>query len=200
MIKVVVMDADGVIVHGKSFKEKLELEYGITPETTADFFTDEWFQCLAGDADLKKSVAPHLETWGWKKGVEQFVREWFTFEHNINEELIKYIQELRKKGIKVYVGTNQETYRTEYMLSIMGFAYTFDGMFSSAHLGAVKPAHEFFTKVYAGVGTGVAMNEVLVWDDLQSNVDAAREFGFLGELYISFAGFKEKMKTYLPEA
>jgi putative hydrolase of the HAD superfamily len=64
---------------------------------------------LIGKADLKEVVRPFLKEWGWEKSVEDFLDYWFKSEHKIDEELVDYIQELRKKGVNCYLVTNQKS-------------------------------------------------------------------------------------------
>ncbi len=184
MIKVILFDADGVLVNGERFSTVLHREYGISIEKTLPFFNGPFQECLIGNADLRETVAPYLDEWGWTKGVDAFLDYWFNAEHTINEELINYVQELRAKGILCFVATNNEKYRFGYMLDKMGFAKSFDKTYSSAHLGSKKPDVEFFQKIFNEL-EGVEKNEILFLDDDENNVQSAKEFGFNAEIYES---------------
>lgn len=196
MIKVIILDADGVLINGERFSVRLAKEYGISLEQTASFFTGPFNECLIGNADLKEALVPYLEEWGWKTGVDAFLEYWFAAEHSIDEELVAYIQELRKQGIKCFVATNQEKHRAEYMLEKMGFADSFDKLYASAHLGHKKPSIVFYEKLLAELGD-VQKGEVLFWDDAPENIEGAKEFGIHAELYTSFDDFKQKMNRYV---
>ena len=195
MIKVLVFDADGVLINGEMFSKKLAKEYGISTEQTAPFFKGVFNDCLVGNADLKESISPYLEEWGWKTGVDGFIDYWFSSEHSIDQELIEYIQDLRKNGIKCFVATNQEKHRAEYMFSKMGFDKSFDKLYASAHLGHKKPSLDFYAKLVSELGD-VKKEEILFWDDAPENITGAREFGINAELYTSFEDFKKRMKIY----
>jgi len=121
MIKVVLFDVDGVIVNAEMWSKQLANDYGINPSIIDTFFKKEFQNCLIGKADLKVSISPYLKKWGWDKSVDDLLEYWFKSEHKIFEPLIIYIQNLRTKGIKCYLATNQEKYRTEYMLDQMKF-------------------------------------------------------------------------------
>jgi putative hydrolase of the HAD superfamily len=196
MIKAIIFDADGVLINGEMFSKQLARDYGISTEITLPFFTGEFQQCLIGKADLKEILVKHLKQWGWNKSVEEFLEYWFKSEHNIDEKLVDYIQELRNKGIKCYLATNQEKHRVQYMLDKMGFSQCFDKVYASAHLGHKKPTKEFYSKVTEDLN-GVARNDILFWDDTLENVEAAREFGINAELYTTFEEFKNKMQNYI---
>jgi putative hydrolase of the HAD superfamily len=193
MITTLILDADGVLINSESFSETLARDYDVDHDKEKEFFTTKFQDCLIGKADLKKSIAPYIASFGWKGTVDEFLDYWFTAGHSINEEFIAYVQKLRKSGIYVVLATNQEKYRTQYMLEHMGFADAFDKVYSSAHLGLKKPAVEFFAKVIDDMG--VPKDEVLFWDDDQQNIDGAREYGIQAELYSDYESFLASMKA-----
>lgn len=51
MIKVVLFDADGVIVNGEIFSNVLKQDYGLTKEDTLGFFKGKFLECLIGKAE-----------------------------------------------------------------------------------------------------------------------------------------------------
>jgi putative hydrolase of the HAD superfamily len=195
MIKAILFDADGVLINGPMFSEYLARDYDITQDDTKTFFTGVFKDCVTGKADLKEVLPPYLKEWGWKKSVDEFIEYWHTVEHTINQDLVKYIQDLRKKGIKCYLATNQTKYRFEYILKEMEFNTFFDKCYVSAQLGYRKPDMDFYRKVMKDL-EGIERKEVLFWDDTPQNIAAAKEFGMHAELYTSVEDFKQRMDTY----
>lgn len=195
-IKAIIFDADGVTVQGLQFSNQLEKEYGIPKEKTTKFFETDFPKCLIGNGDLKIELAKHVDEWGWKGSIDELLMYWFKTEHKLNEPLIEYITSLKGRGLKVFLATNNEKYRTEYMLNKMGFKDLFDKVYSSAHLGEKKPELEFFRKVLYDIPATEA-NEVVFWDDSSNNVEAAKEFGFKAEFYKDFEHCKETTEQYL---
>ncbi len=129
MIKVVLFDVDGVLATGKPFSQHLAHDYGITQEMVVPFFRGRFLECLVGNANLKQELIEYLGQWGWQGTVDEFVDYWFRSEHCIDEPLVHEVQQLRQRGIRCYIATNQEKYRTAYLLEEMGFANAFDGIF-----------------------------------------------------------------------
>lgn len=194
--KTVIFDADGMLVVGDRFSDQLARDYGISRETTEGFFKNEFQDSLVGRADLKKVLPPYLKEWGWAGSVKEFLDYWFRSGSRADRVLTDYIHTLRQKGIKCYLATNQEKYRTEYFLQQMGFSSLFDGVLASFELGSKKPSRDFFKRVM-GKLQDVDKAEILFWDDDALNVEGARKFGFQAEVYVGVKQFKEKMARYV---
>ena len=196
MIRTILFDADGVLVTtGRKFSDHLAQDLNISLEMTAPFYNGPFKECLIGKADLKEEITPFLKGWGWDGSVDEFLSLWFKVEHQLDRPLLNYIQTLREKGIRCYVATNQEKYRSEYMKEYMGFGPLFDGVFASNEIGVCKPSAEFYTYILDNVGTNA--DEVLFWDDTERNVIAAKEIGIDAELYVSYDAFLASMKQKL---
>lgn len=192
MIKVIIFDADGVLINAEYAAVHLEREFGITQVQTNEFFKGVFYDCIVGKKDLKVELEPYLKKWGWKKSLNDFLDYWHTKEHVIDQPLIDYIQELREKGFLCCLATNQNRYRFAYMLKEMGFGEAFDRVYASDFLGHRKPDREFYAKILEDL-EGIEKEEVLFWDDRLENVEAARQFGIQSELYTSFDEFENKM-------
>lgn len=180
------------MVHGEMFSRVLEQRYGITHEQTQPFYMGIFNDAMVGKADLREIIEPFLKEWGWPKTVDDFLNEWFEYEHVLDEEIIEYIQKLRAKGIHCYVATNQEKYRAQYMIDKMGFGKSFEKLFASAHLGMMKPDQMYYKKVMDDIGA--KKDEVLFWDDREENIVGAKKFGIHAEVYENFETFKKTMK------
>jgi putative hydrolase of the HAD superfamily len=192
MIQHILFDADGVLIHGEMFSLEVQRKYGVPQEKMREFYRGVFLESLGGKADLKEIIEPYLKEWGWPKAVDDYLNEWFAYEHVLDQEITDYIQKLRKLGMKCYVATNQEKYRAQYMLDKMGFKDSFDKLYASAHLGVQKPDIQFFQKVLDDIKAN--KDEVLFWDDSEENVVAAKKFGINSEYFDTFENFKRIMK------
>jgi putative hydrolase of the HAD superfamily len=199
MLKVLLFDVDGVLVAGESFSAQLERDYGITSEMLAPFFTEKFLACLVGRADLKESLKSYLSKWGWRQSTDAFLDYWFQHEHNIDESLIDAIQSIRQQGIRCYLATNQEKYRTEYILTRMSFADKFDGVFASYQLACTKSDKKFYEQILCSL-PDIQPKEILLWDDTRQNVILACEAGLNAELYCDFDDFAQKTAEYFLSA
>ncbi len=194
MIKVIIFDADGIIVHReRRFSETLAVKHGISAELTSPFFNGPFRECLVGRADLKEAILPYLSKWGWDRGVDALLDYWFSLETETDKDLIKYIQELRKQGILCFLATNNEKHRFKFMMEKIGLLAMFDKTYSSARLGHKKPEQEFFAKIYKEI-EGIGKEEILLVDDRQENVEAAERFGIHAELFKSIDNLKQRIE------
>jgi len=182
-----------VLINGEHFSEVLASDYEVDHAREKEFFTTTFQDCLVGKTDLKEAITPYLASFGWQDTADELLDYWFKAEHSLDSELIAFIQRLRGSGKQAVLATNQEKYRTQYMLEHMGFKDSFDKVYSSAHLGLKKPATEFFARVVEDMD--VDKSAVLFWDDDQRNIDGAREYGIHAEFYTDYGSFREIMRS-----
>lgn len=198
MIKVILFDCDGLIIrHEKYFTIRLAEKNGIKlddekPEVKK-FFSGVFLECEVGKADLKQELKNNFEIWDWQGTVESLMEYWFSGEAHIEVDLKEYILSLRGKGIKCFLSTNNEKYRSDYLWNVAGLKNIFDGWFPSSNVGHFKDETIFWEKVY-GNFLSLEKKEILVWDDDLSNIESATKFGFNSEHYENFEGFKKIME------
>ena len=196
MIKVIIFDADGVTIETEMFSVQYQCDFGVPAEEMLPFFRGVFGKCKTGEADLKEELQPWLRKWKWEKSVDEFLEYWFKTEDHINEKIVGEVKKLRARGIKCFLATNQEKYRTNYMRKQMGFNKIFDNIFSSAEVGFKKPDKEFFQAIMKELKR-LKKQEILFWDDREKNILGAKKFGFKAYIYKNFSDFKEKIYPLL---
>jgi putative hydrolase of the HAD superfamily len=197
MIKTLIFDADGVVLHHKIlFSEGLVRDYNVPPEAVKLFFDTDYPACIVGKTDIKEALTKYIPLWNYPGTVDDLLMYWYGDEGLKNEELLQDIVRLRAQGLSCYLGTNNEKYRLAHMLDILGLRNFFDGIFASGHMGYAKPDPAFWQVVHETLGKP-SKDEVLFWDDVEKNVASAKEFGFHAELYTDFPSYQEKIKFFL---
>lgn len=191
MIKAVIFDLDDVLVFRTAYFSK---RLGLSEEKINEFFGGIFQDCLTGKADLKKELPKVLKEWGWEKSMEELLEFWFAGEKELDEKMIHYIHTLKDKGIKVFIGTNNERHRLEYLEREIGLGNIFHKVYGSYLVGYAKPDPEFYAHIINE--QNLKKEEVLFWDDKERNVISAKEYGIHGEVFTTFEDFQEKMKKY----
>lgn len=200
-IKIAIFDADGVTTSPKKFSVDLEKDFGTHPGELLPFFKGPFQDCLLGKTDLKIAIEPYLKDWGWMGTAEEFLMYWFKSEDETNGVVVNAIKELRKQGVKCYLATNQEKYRTAYMRENMNFKSLFDGIYASADLGCKKPTQLFYERLLERIDPNkeVPAHEILFWDDVEANVNAAKEMDIRAYLYTDEKDFSTVTSKILEE-
>jgi putative hydrolase of the HAD superfamily len=167
-IKVIVFDADGVVINSPGyFSLQYQKDFGVSNDVMLPFFKGVFQDCLVGKADLREELKKVLDDWKWKGTIDELLDYWFKSEHHIDDRVLREIKNLQSKGIKCYIGTKQEKYRTEYMKKEMGFEEIFDGIYSSAYVGYKKPDERFYEEISKDLKNkeGIRVEEIMFFDD-----------------------------------
>lgn len=197
MIKVILFDCDGVIIqHAKYFSLRLADQQGRQQleenQAQKAFFKGIFLDCETGKADLKEVLQKDLSLWNWQGSVEGLMEFWFSGEADVETSLRDAIMELRKKGTKCHITTNNEKYRCQYLWEVAGLKNIFDTLFASSTEGCFKDEQKFWESVYKNF-SGIDKSEILVFDDDKENVETAKQFGLNAEFYTNFESFKKIM-------
>jgi len=176
-IKCILFDADGVIIkNSKIFSAQYEKKYNLPTGEMLPFFEGEFQNCIIGKADLKEILKIWLPKWNWEKTTDEFIDFWFEMGNNPDEKMLEIVKKLREKGIKCYLATNQEKYRTQYMRKNMKFEKLFDFVFSSAEIAYKKPEKEFYECILNNLKEkGIKVEETLSFDDSEKNINEAKK-------------------------
>jgi len=182
VIKALMIDVDGDLVSGRPHDGRhwattLEADLGLSFEILqAVFFNKYWKDVVTGRADLRERLAGVLALIAPALSAEQVITYWFQQDARLNSELLDDLALLRRGGLKVYLSTNQEHERAQYLMNTLALARRVDGCFYSAAIGYCKPMAEFFEAVVFKVG--LLPRELLLIDDAEENVRAALQNGW----------------------
>ncbi len=203
-VEAIFCDVDGVLVKSTDlFAEELKKEFGIDREVLQPFFLGVFSDCRIGKADLKIELSKVLGDWGWSATVEELMDFWFTKGSQIDHEILDYVRDLKKHGVRCFLTTDQEHYRAESLKAAFGNGNPFECIFASADIGCTKKDPKFFEEVYAEIHQTsrnpaselITREGILVIDDGEKNIEVARSLGFSTHLYTDL----ESLKRFLAE-
>ncbi|MBX4186831.1 MAG: HAD hydrolase-like protein [Candidatus Doudnabacteria bacterium] len=194
MIKALLIDGDGATIKKtKYFSDVYAEEYHLPEEKLRPFFKDKFRLCQRGKADLKQEVTPYLKGWGWKGTVDEFLDYWFHTQTIPNQPVLDFLKDIRERGIKCYMVSDQEKYRANYITNNLRFKDYFDDLYYSCDIGFSKSQKEFFEIIIKRLN--LKPEEILYWDD--EDIEMAKEVGINASVFTSFENFKEEVGLLL---
>lgn len=202
-MQVFLFDIDGVLIRvDKYYSSVLENEgfTGAIASLNAFHNGPENTACLVGAKSPLLAIKPFLESIGWSKSTEEYFKGQFEYESKyLDHELLTIIEKLRTSGKKCYLATDQDAFRSGFLLHQLGFNTLFDGWFISSQIGARKIDRKYWTKVFEKLEAELKLKcktEILFIDDNRQNIQVASEVG-LGCFYVSSNDDIELLKKHL---
>lgn len=199
--KVLMMDVDGVLVSGRPtdgrhlFAE-LEADLGLSPDRLREtFFTPYWEAIVTGREGLTERLAPVLATIAPKVSAERLIAYWFENDSRVDQDVLSAVKRTRARGVPVFLATNQEHLRADYLMRTVGLGAHVDGIIYSASLGYRKPDAQFFER--AAAVAGAAPEDIVLVDDTPANVEAARRNGWHAVHWTGERLLDEELASYL---
>ncbi|WP_439601613.1 HAD-IA family hydrolase [Devosia sp.] len=199
--KVLMMDVDGVLVSGRPsdgrhlFAE-LEADLGLSPDRLRQtFFTPFWEAIVTGREGLTERLTPVLAEIAPKVSAERLIAYWFENDSRVDQAVLSAVKRYRDRGLPVFLATNQEHLRADYLMRQVGLGAHVDGIIYSAALGHRKPSTEFFER--AAAIAAAAPEDIVLVDDTLANVEAARQAGWSAVHWTGNGSLDEELARYL---
>ncbi|MFA6473675.1 MAG: HAD family phosphatase [Patescibacteria group bacterium] len=120
---------------------------------------------------------------------EQLFTEWDSTSH-IDEEMVRLIKKL-KRTYKIGLLSNFTKGLEEYLIDRFHMHRLFDSIVSSYNLKMRKPILDVYH--YSAKDLGVQPEECLFIDDIEKNVQAARQIGMQGIAFTNLEKLKEQL-------
>lgn len=196
MIKALILDADGVLLQNpKKFSQRYSEKFAVPIEQMLTFFDNQFQDCILGKKDLKLELQKVLPLWGWEKSVDELMDFWLLGESNLNQSLLDFLPKVKAKGVKIFLGTNNEKYRAQYIVHNLDLKRHLDSVYASWEVGYKKPSQEYFQHIINDLK--LIPGEILFVDDDPKNVEGAKQAGMNAELYSDLKSFQKSLKNYL---
>ena len=181
------MTFDGVLIHQYHARaelrhywdENLEIDLGINRKKFKDDFIFKDFieHVLVGQMDLYDALENFLPTAGFHDNPQIVIDYWLEHDSNINHDLIEKIKIIKQSPDNdLYIATNQEHNRAQYLMQNLGFQVYFKDIFHSAKIGHIKPSQDYFKEVHNILGN--PQTPPIFFDDTPDVVNSANQFGW----------------------
>ncbi len=190
--KIILCDIDGVIIHGrpadnKRWDTELEKDLGIKPQTLQEkFFQIYWSDIIRGRRGLKECLSEVINDLSDSLSVDALIKYWFKQDSAIDNRFLDKISEVANANdLKLYIATDQEPIRKDYVYNTLGLNKFFEGIFCSAEIGFKKKEDKCWDFLKTCVA-GYTPDQYFFIDDTEANVIKAKEHGIDGYLYTDF--------------
>jgi putative hydrolase of the HAD superfamily len=175
-IDTILFDADGVIQRPRAGRraawQSLLGDGGDVDAFVTALFAAER-PAVEGRSDFIGSLPELLTRWRCCGTLADALAAWTMIEPD--EEALQTIRDLRARGLRCHLATNQEPHRANFMSTMLGYASVFDREFYSCHMRTAKPDEEYFRMIIRALE--IDPDRVLFLDDMPHNVASARRAG-----------------------
>ncbi len=182
MVKAVIFDLNGVFLKSELLSKRFKEKYGVPEE--------KFVPALKAVMDLVRKPnaprafdlwKPHLEKWGLNLSEQEFFDFWFSGEKLV-PALVNYVDELKNKGLKIFILSNNFRERTEYHREqFPNFFEKFDGVYFSWETGFIKPDPKAYEKILQE--NSLKPEECVYFDDSDQNIEVAITLGIIAQKY-----------------
>lgn len=175
MRKLVIFDLDGVLLESKYLTDLLEQEYGVPSDESFKVLLEKVLKPAKNEPTYPK-WKDLLEKWKVKMTEEEFLRFWREGEEaKVNQEVLEILKDLKQKGIKVVLLTDNIPERMIWLKEKFPFFDLFDKTYCSFEIGHMKSDPRAVPLVLKDFG--VSPEEVLHIDDSESVIEKSKALG-----------------------
>lgn len=190
MIKVICFDLDGVyFINGKKNFIANLVKLGVSEERAREIFlksdkmNKEYKAGLIGDNEFWKWA---LKEWELRITPKEII-DLMISGYKVNQPAAKLVKELRSKGYKTAICSNNFPARVNGLNKRFGFLSKFDVATFSYEVGALKPDKRIFEELTKRAG--VEPREIVYSDDDPRKLKGAEELGIKTFVYQNFGEF-----------
>lgn len=198
-MRAVLFDIDGVLLHSRFHPDvakrrlwdaHLLEDLGIDPEDFAKLFGPAFADVITGKRSLVELLDEFLPSIGFRGSSMDVIAYWMERDINPNNALFEAIKRLKNAAdVRLFLATNQEHVRANYMWQHLRLNHIFDDMFYAARLRVKKPDPQFFKRVDRHLPQSA--EKPLFFDDSPSVVEGANNHGWEAVLFNDLADFTE---------
>jgi len=182
MIKAVIFDLNGIFIQSPKLSERFEKDFNVPIHVFLPKLSeimDKVRQPNAGGAF--KYWEPVLDEWNINLSEQEFWDYWFKAEI-VSKKMVSFSTELRAKGVKVFILSNNFKERADYYEHYPWIHETVDKIYFSWKSGFIKPNPQAWLQILSE--NALKPEECLYFDDQDKNLTSAESIGITSFMFI----------------
>lgn len=184
--KAIIFDVDGVLMNSVDesgrflWSKTAKQDLGLETTHFKQIFSDEWTKATRGQIDTKDHLDRVFKELNIDITSNTFIDYWLSRDNHVDQDVLKFVDSLMHHNISLYIGTNQDKYRTTHIRKV--FPIHFKGIFSSSDIGFIKPEPGFYNHIEEALG--LRPSDILLIDDTFENIEGAQSQGWKTHHYV----------------
>ena len=177
MIKNIVFDLGNVILKGSPniVLEQIKIDKKQYESIKNDFFND-WKSLDLGGSTLREQLEKCKFDFEIDSEIEEKLLHYYKY-RPFNVEILELIKELKNKGYKIYILSNNNKEAEKYLLEIPDFK-AFDGWIFSCDYQIMKPDPKIYNILFETYN--LKPEECFFIDDSRKNIETGNKLGMAG--------------------
>lgn len=182
MVKAIIFDLNGVFVKSELLSDRFERDFGVKREVFLPVLKEIMDKVRRPGADeLFSYWEPYLQKWGVKLSKQKFYDYWFHAETE-DREMVELAMDLKNKGLKILILSNNLKERTAYYLKKFKFLQILpDKIYFSWQTGFLKTDPRAYQLVLQE--NNLKPEEALFFDDSVQNIEVAGSLGIVARKF-----------------
>ncbi|TRZ64491.1 MAG: HAD family hydrolase [Spirochaetia bacterium] len=176
MPKAIIFDLNGVFIQSPKLSDRFLDQFGVAPEEFLPVLKE--IMAKAGMPNASDSFSywkPYLDKWNVGLSENEFFDFWFNAEKEV-PEMIELAKELKNKGIKIFILSNNFSERADFYDKTFFFLKQIaDKIYYSWQTGFVKPNTEAYKLILSE--NNLKPEECAYFDDSEKNIKVANGLG-----------------------
>ncbi len=189
MLKAVIFDLNGIFFISEKLSDRFKRDFGVPAEEFLPALSEIMAETRKPGAQSSFTYwKPYLEKWGVNLDEKGLYDYWFGAEKP-SEEMKQIAKDLKAKGIKVFLLSNNFKERAEYYGHYPWMSEVVDKAYYSWQTGFVKPDPQAWLSLLQE--NNLQPEECIYFDDQEKNVKAAEDLGIKAHLFKDPSTVKE---------
>ncbi len=194
-MKAAIFDLNGIFLQSPKLSDRFEKDFGVPVTTFLPKLSDIMEKVRQPNAGPAFQYwQPVLKEWNVNLSEQEFWDYWFKAEVQ-SDAMIAFTKELRSKGIKVFLLSNNFKERAEYYDHYPWLHDAIDKAYFSWQTGFVKPDPQAWELVLKE--NNLMPEDCVYFDDQEKNLKAAESIGIKSFMFTNEAELEQSVRKLL---